>query len=221
MPYTYEYPHPAVTVDIIVFTLDAGRLKVLLIRRGREPFLGMWAMPGGFVDIDESLERAAWRELREETGVRAGHLQQLGAFGRPDRDPRERIITVVYYSAMPRENLQFRAATDASDAALFDVNDLPPLAADHARIVGHAVGRLRQQAADDTFVLRFLPAEFTLSEFQSVCEAISGVGLDKRNFRKRLRAARIVEATGRSRRAVAHRPAGLFRRRDPDKDVKP
>jgi 8-oxo-dGTP diphosphatase len=221
MPYTYEYPHPAVTVDVIVFTLDAGRLKALLIRRGREPFIGMWAMPGGFVDIDESLKRAAWRELREETGVRAGHLQQLGAFGRPDRDPRERIITVAYYSAMPREQLHFRADTDASDAALFDVHDLPPLAADHAKIIAHAVERLRQQSADDAFVLRFLPPEFTLSEFQAACEAVSGVALDKRNFRKRLRAAGIVEETGRTRRAVAHRPAALFRRKDQHQGAQP
>lgn len=214
MTYNYEYPHPAVTVDILVFTLDANRLKVLLIRRGREPFMGMWAMPGGFVEIRESLKRAAWRELREETGVRAGHLQQLGAFGRPDRDPRERIITVVYYSAMPRSELQFRADSDASAAALFDVSELPSLAADHDMIIRHALARLRQQAADLAFVLRFLPAEFTLSEFQSACESVAGERLDKRNFRKRLEAAGIVQATGQVRRAVAHRPARLYRRNE-------
>ncbi len=212
MAYTYEYPHPAVTVDILVFTIDANRLKVLLIRRAREPFMGMWAMPGGFVEIRESLKRAAWRELREETGVRAGHLQQLGAFGRPDRDPRERIITVVYYSAMSRGELHIRADSDASAAALFDMNDLPALAADHDMIIRHALARLRQQAADLAFVLRFLPAEFTLSEFQSACESVAGERLDKRNFRKRLEAAGIVQDTGQVRRAVAHRPARLYRR---------
>ncbi len=212
MSYTYEYPHPAVTVDIIVFTIESGRLKVLLIRRGQYPFEGMWAMPGGFVNIDESLKRAAWRELREETGVRAGHLQQLGAFGRPDRDPRERIITVVYYAAIPFEKLAFRAASDASDAALFDAGELPPLASDHNMIIGRAIKRLREHALDTTFVLRFLPETFTMAEYQAASECVLGLRLDKRNFRKKVVAAGRVRAIGRLRRDGAHRPARLYER---------
>ena len=212
MSYTYAYPHPAVTVDVIVFTIEAGRLKVLLIRRGQYPFEGMWAMPGGFVNIDESLKRAAWRELREETGVRAGHLQQLGAFGRPDRDPRERVITVVYYAAIPFERLAFRADSDASDAALFDVEDLPPLASDHNRIIGRAVLRLREHGADAAFVLRFLPETFTMADYQGACEAVLGQRLDKRNFRKKVGASGLVRASDRLRRNGAHRPARLYER---------
>jgi ADP-ribose pyrophosphatase YjhB (NUDIX family) len=212
MSYTYEYPHPAVTVDVIVFTVDAGLLKVLLVRRGQDPFKGLWAMPGGFVEIDESLKRAAWRELREETGVRAAYLQQLGAFGRPDRDPRERIITVVYYATVPVGELRFRADSDAEDAALFDVTALPQLASDHNMIIGRARERLRQQAVEPAFGLRFLPATFTLSEFQAVCECVQGSTLDKRNFRKKIRQAGIIEATGSRRRDGPYRPAELFRR---------
>jgi 8-oxo-dGTP diphosphatase len=212
MSYTYEYPHPAVTVDVIVFTIEAGRLKVLLIRRGRYPFEGMWAMPGGFVNIDESLKRAAWRELREETGVRAAHLQQLGAFGRPDRDPRERIITVVYYSAVPCEQLRFKAGSDASDAALFDARQLPPLAGDHNMIIGRALERLTQHGDDLRFVLRFLPREFTMREYQLSSECVLGRPLDKRNFRKKALATGQVRATDRLRRDGAHRPARLYER---------
>lgn len=212
MSYTYEYPHPAVTVDVIVFTIEAGCLKVLLIRRGQYPFEGMWAMPGGFIDINESLKRGAWRELREETGVHAAHLQQLGAFGHPDRDPRERIITVVYYSAIPFEQLQFRADSDASDAALFDAVQLPPLASDHNMIIGQALGRIRQHGGDPGFVLRFLPAEFTMGDYQQACECVLGRPLDKRNFRKKALATGQVRATDRFRRDGAHRPARLYER---------
>jgi 8-oxo-dGTP diphosphatase len=123
--YTYEHPHPAVTVDIVVFTISDGRLAVLLVRRAEWPHAGKWAIPGGFVEIDESLKRAALRELREETGLKAGFMEQLGAFGRPDRDPRERVITVVYISLAPCEQLHLEAGSDAADAKLFIVDDLP------------------------------------------------------------------------------------------------
>ena len=118
MPYTYDYPHPAVTVDVAVFTIRGGRLAVVLVRRADWPHAGKWAIPGGFVGIDESLKRAAWRELREETGLRAGYLEQLGAFGRPDRDPRERVITVVYISFAPVDRLELEAGSDAVEAVL-------------------------------------------------------------------------------------------------------
>ncbi|HEX5788742.1 MAG TPA: NUDIX domain-containing protein, partial [Woeseiaceae bacterium] len=212
MGYTYEYPHPAVTVDVIVFTVaEEARLEVLLIRRAQYPFEGMWAMPGGFVGIDESLKRAAWRELKEETGVRAASLQQLGAFGHPDRDPRERIITVVYYSAIPYGELRFRADSDAADAALFDVAALPRLAADHNMIIGRAVERLRQQGADLSFALRFLPGTFTMAEYRSAAVCVLGRPLDKRNFGRKVRHGGWIEATGEHRNSAGHRPAALYR----------
>ena len=139
MAYTYEFPHPAVTVDVVVFTTRDDDLKVLLIRRGREPFKDIWALPGGIIDIDEGLEQAARRELKEETGVDVVDLQQVGAFGDPDRDPRERVITVAYYAMIPFDQLRVEASSDASDAKLFSVNDLPELACDHALILQRAV----------------------------------------------------------------------------------
>jgi 8-oxo-dGTP diphosphatase len=164
MAYTYDYPHPAVTVDIVVFTVEDDALKVLLIRRVQEPFGGRWALPGGFIRLDESLRRAAWRELKEETGVSAGFLEQIGAFGRPDRDPRERVISVAYFALLPRNSLTIQAASDARDARLFRFDDLPELAFDHARMLRYARQRLKDKADDPSVILQLMPAEFIQEE---------------------------------------------------------
>lgn len=211
MAYTYEYPHPAVTVDVAVFTISHGRLAVVLIRRAEWPHAGKWAMPGGFVGIDESLKRAAWRELREETGLKAASLEQLGAFGRPDRDPRERVITVVYTALAAVDRLDLRAGSDASDVKLFYLDELPELAFDHGRILEHALDRLRQKLDVEDVARQLLPDSFTLTELQRACEAVEGRPIDKRNFRKRLGALGIVEPTGEQSRSGAHRPANLYR----------
>jgi len=209
--YTYEYPHPAVTVDVAVFTIADGRLAIVLVRRAAWPHAGKWALPGGFVGIDESLKRAAWRELREETGLKAGYLEQLGAFGRPDRDPRERVITVVYIALAPADRIELRAGSDAREARLFAVDELPELAFDHARIVQLAAERLRDRLDTEGVARQLLPAQFTLTELQQACEAVAGTPVDKRNFRKKLNALELVEATGEVRRDGPHRPAGLYR----------
>jgi ADP-ribose pyrophosphatase YjhB (NUDIX family) len=209
--YTYDYPHPAVTVDVAVFTIEDGELAVLLVRRGADPCAGCWALPGGFVDIRESLRRAAWRELREETGVSAGFLEQLAAFGRPDRDPRERVISVAYYALIPRGRLTIRAASDAADARLFGLSELPDLAFDHAAILRRARERIREKADDTVIAMQLVPACFSLPELQRAQELIRGRALDKRNFRKRVLAADLVEPTGEKRRAGQHRPATLYR----------
>ena len=211
MAYTYEHPHPAVTVDVAVFTLTAGRLAVVLVRRAAWPHAGKWALPGGFVDIDESLKRAAWRELREETGIKAGYLEQLGAFGRPDRDPRERVITVVYIALAAADRLELRAGSDADEARLFCLDELPELAFDHARIVQAATRRLRDRLDTEAIARRLLPQRFTLTELQQACEAVAGAPIDKRNFRKKLNALELVEATSEERRGGPHRPARLYR----------
>jgi 8-oxo-dGTP diphosphatase len=211
MPYTYDYPHPAVTVDVAVFAIRDGRLATVLVRRAAWPHAGKWAMPGGFVGIDESLKRAAWRELREETGLKAVHLEQLGAFGRPDRDPRERVITVVYISLAPGDDLQPEAGSDASEARLFFVDELPELAFDHAKILGYARERVRERLDTASVARHLMPASFTLTELQRACEAVSGTAIDKRNFRKKLRALDLVEPTGEGTRRGPHRPAQLYR----------
>ena len=211
MTYTYEYPHPAVTVDVAVFTIADGRLAIVLVRRAAWPHAGKWALPGGFVGIDESLKRAAWRELREETGLKAGYLEQLGAFGRPDRDPRERVITVVYIALAPADRVELRAGSDAREARLFALDELPELAFDHARIVQLATERLRDRLDTEGVARQLLPEQFTLTELQQACEAVAGTPVDKRNFRKKLNALELVEATGEVRRDGPHRPAGLYR----------
>jgi 8-oxo-dGTP diphosphatase len=213
MAYCYEHPHPAVSVDVAVFTFDGGGLRVLLVRRGEAPFAGRWALPGGFVDIDESLKRAAWRELREETGVQAGYLEQLGAFGHPDRDPRERVITVVYFALVSVDRIVIAAGSDAREARLFALQDLPELAFDHERIMRRLRERLRDRASSLTFALRLMPAVFTLSELQAAQEQLTGQRLDKRNFRKFVLGEALIEPTGAMQRGAAHRPAQLFRRR--------
>ena len=215
MSYTYEYPHPAVTVDVVILTIEDDTLKVLLIQRDKPPFEGMWALPGGFVEIDESLRRAAWRELKEETGVHAAFLEQLGAFGHPDRDPRERIITIAYYSLIPVERLEIQADSDARDARLFDVGNLPELATDHAKILRRAHERIKEKIDDPVIALQLVPEAFTLTELQRAHELILGTSFDKRNFRKKILALDLVEPTGEIKRGGSHRPARLYRAKDP------
>lgn len=135
MPYTYEYARPALTVDCVVFGLDEEDLKVLLIQRDLEPFEGKWALPGGFVQMDETLEEAALRELREETGVKNVYLEQLYTFGAVDRDPRERVVSVAYYALVNLYDHEIQAATDARNACWFAVDDVPVLAFDHDHIL--------------------------------------------------------------------------------------
>lgn len=211
MSYDYEYPHPAVTVDVIVYTVRGGTVEVLLIKRGGWPHTGKWAIPGGFVEIDESLKRAALRELREETGVKAGLLEQLGAFGHPDRDPRERIITVVYISLIPSDRLQIEAGSDAAEAQLFGIDALPELAFDHDKILRRARERLRDSLDVGDVAKLLMPADFTLSELQRAYETISGVSVDKRNFRKKVNSLELLDPTGGEKRDGAHRPAQLYR----------
>ncbi len=133
--YSYNYPHPAVTVDVAVFTQQDGQTRLLLIQRAHYPEQGKWALPGGFIDIDEDLEDAARRELQEETGISVGELEQLHTFGKPGRDPRERVITVVYVAVVDAGKIQVKADDDAADARWFDVGALPELAFDHPQII--------------------------------------------------------------------------------------
>ncbi len=140
MAYTYDYPRPSVTVDCIVFHKDAKDLKVLLIRRGNPPFKSQWALPGGFVDMDEELEDAAIRELQEETGLKLNGLTQMHTFGKIGRDPRGRTISVVFLGFADKETAQkVKGGDDASDAQWFDVKEVPPLAFDHNEVLKFAL----------------------------------------------------------------------------------
>lgn len=213
--YTYKHAHPAVTTDIVIFTLQDKELKVLLIQRANDPFKSHWGLPGGFIDIDEDLEVAALRELEEETGVTGVYLEQLYTFGKPDRDPRERVISVAYYALVPADRVKIHAASDAKNVGWFACKKLPELAFDHARIIELARTRLAAKMDYSTIALQFMPIKFTLSELQNVYEIIMDASLDKRNFRKRLLAYDCIEATGETRQNGKHRPARLYTLRTP------
>lgn len=208
-----RFERPLVTVDLVIFSLRQAQLQVLLVRRRNWPFEGMWALPGGFVRMDESLEEAARRELSEETGVQDVYLEQLYTFGDLGRDPRTRVITVAYFALISSDHLQLRAATDAADADWFPATRPPPLAFDHADILGYAVTRLRYKLEYSAVGFQLLPAEFTLTQLQTAYETILEEELDKRNFRRRILQAGVLEETG-FYRVGEHRPAKLYRFRD-------
>jgi 8-oxo-dGTP diphosphatase len=144
--YVYDWPRPMVTVDAAVFAFIEGRAKLLLIQRRHEPFQGRWALPGGFLDMDEDLPDAAARELAEETGLRDVRLEQLGAWGRPGRDPRGRTVTIAYFGVARDNWRQVRAADDAAGVHWFDIDALPEMAFDHGEIARRAVERLKQDS---------------------------------------------------------------------------
>jgi 8-oxo-dGTP diphosphatase len=209
--YTYEYPRPALTVDCVVFGLDEEDLKVLLIQRGLEPFKGRWALPGGFVLMEESLEDAARRELAEEAGVRPSLLEQLYTFGEPGRDPRGRVVTVAYFALVKLTDHKVQAATDASQAAWFSVWDMPKLAFDHADIVATALQRLKGKVRYQPIGFELLPPKFTLTQLQRLYETILEKELDKRNFRKKILSMDLLEELDEVEQDVSHRAARLYR----------
>jgi 8-oxo-dGTP diphosphatase len=206
-----EADRPAVAVDVVILTVREHRLEVLLVRRAHAPFEGLWAIPGGFVRPDESLEDAARRKLAEEGGARDVYLEQLYTFGDPMRDPRARVITVVYYALLRPDQLAMPTSRDAAEARLFEAYCAPDLAFDHSGILKYTLERLRGKLEYTTIGFQLLAREFTLSELQDVYEAILNRPLDKRNFRKKLLLTRIVEPTTRSRMGGQHRPALLYR----------
>jgi 8-oxo-dGTP diphosphatase len=210
MPYTYQYPRPALTVDCVVFGLDDTDLKVMLIERAGPPFQGCWALPGGFVELEESLEAAALRELQEETGIEQVFLEQLYTFGTVDRDPRERVVSVAYYALVNLSEHPVAAASDASRAEWFSVNHLPVLAFDHDKVLEMALNRLKIKVRYEPIGFELLPTKFTLTELQSLYEMILGMSLDKRNFRKRILNMDLLVALDEMQTEVSHRAARLY-----------
>jgi 8-oxo-dGTP diphosphatase len=211
--YTYEHPRPSVTVDMILFAFQNDELTVLLIRRTHDPFAGKWALPGGFVGEQEDLYDAALRELQEETNVTNVYLEQLFTFGQPERDPRARVITVAYFALLSADELaeqRIRSGSDAGEARWWSIYALPDLAFDHARILDYALQRLRWKLEWTALGFLLLPREFTLSELQKVYETVLREPLDKRNFRRKILSAGVLEETG-NMRAGDHRPAKLYR----------
>lgn len=214
-----RYPSIAVTVDVALLTICAGRFSVLLVKRGNHPYRDHWALPGGFVEPDEGLEDAARRELAEETGVRDDiHLEQLCSYGTPGRDPRARTVSVAYLGMSPAVSEPV-GGSDATRARFWSVADLinsngPPLAFDHGVIVSDAVERARSKLEYTPLAAAFCEATFTLADLRRIYEAVWGVHLDAPNFRRKVLKTRgFVEAVGDTALPPGGgRPARLYRR---------
>lgn len=206
----YEYPRPALTVDCVVFGYEESVLKVLLIERNAPPFERAWALPGGFVGIEETIDEAARRELEEETGIDNVFLEQLYTFGEVERDPRGRVVSVAYYALVALAGHTLHAATDARDAQWFSLRTIPTVAFDHAHILGVAIERLRAKVRYQPVGFELLPKKFTLTQLQHLYEAILGQSIDKRNFRKKILAMGILKPLDEYQQGVKNRPAQLY-----------
>jgi 8-oxo-dGTP diphosphatase len=199
----------AVAVDTVLFTIHDGALRVLLVKRAAAPFSGVWALPGGFVRLRESVDDAALRCLQEETGITTVYLEQLYTFGDIDRDPRGQVLSVSYYAAVGSGQLAARQH-HAPEAQWFPVDRLPTLAFDHKQIVRYALERLRNKVNYTSVAFQLLPKSFTLSELQRAYEVILGQTLDKRNFRKKMLQMGILADTRRHKAEGRRRPARLY-----------
>ena len=182
--YCYKYPHPAVTTDCVIFGFNGERLQVLLIERGIEPYKGKWALPGGFLKMDESAEECARRDLKEETGLEGAYMEQFHTFSSPERDPRERVVTIGYFALIRQQEV--KGGDDAAAAKWFPLDETPALAFDHDFILRKATQRLREQLHFQPIGFELLPEKFTLKELQSLYEAILGIHFDRRNFAKKM-----------------------------------
>lgn len=207
--YSYDYPRPAVTTDICLFTVTQDDLKILLIRRGGEPFKGSWALPGGFLQETETLDQCAARELREEAGVEGARLEAFATFSEPKRDPRYRVLTAAYFALVAEGDHALRSGTDADDARWFSMSQLPELAFDHKDIIAAARRALIARLDREPLALALLPPRFTLTQVQKVYEAVEGAPLDKRNFRRSILGKGWISETGEMERG-RQRPAMLY-----------
>jgi len=211
MPYNKTNYKPFVTVDCVVFGLDkSSDVRVLLIKRAYEPYKDSWALPGGFIKENETLDAAAQRELEEETGVRNIFIEQLYTFGNLHRDPRGHVISVAYFALINLEEHPTSAATDAKDAQWFKLSELPKLSFDHSEILDIAIKRLDSKVRYQPIGFELLPDKFTLSELQSLYETILGRALNRRNFRSKILKMDILEQLERQK-DVPHRPAFLYK----------
>lgn len=210
MPYTYKYPHPAVTTDCIVFGFDGTGLNILLIKRGIEPYKNSWAFPGGFIKMNETAEEGALRELHEETSIEDIYVEQLQAFTKVDRDPRERVITIAFTAFVRQEDYGYvKGGDDAKEAKWFSINELPPLAFDHEDILKIAIERLRNKIKLEPIAFHLLNKTFTMTQVQSIYEAVLEQKYDRRNFHKKMTALGYIIPTG-DKQTANGRPGNLY-----------
>lgn len=215
MPFPTDTGRPVLTTNIVVFSLRDERLKLLLVRRRNAPFQGYWSLPGGVVGENEDIEANANAKLEEGTGVSGLYLEQLCTFGAPDRDPRERVVSIAYYALVPSKRLRLRTDKHSEGVGWFALDELPDLAFDHAQMVETAHQRLAAKLEYSTIAFQFMPERFTLSELQNVYQIILNCDLDKRNFRKRMLAMDQIRQTPEVRKNGSHRPARLYRVNNP------
>lgn len=205
----HKFEKPSVTADIVIFTIDEDKLKVLLVKRNLNPYKGKWALPGGFVRIDESLEDAAKRELEEETGVKNVYLEQLYSFGEPKRDPRGRVITVSYMALVNSDKIKLVASTDVSDAKWFSVDSISDLAFDHKKILDYSLKRLKWKFEYTLVAFSLLPKKFVISQIQKMYEIVFDKKFDKRNFVKKIISLDILKEEGLNK-DVPYRPPMMY-----------
>lgn len=208
--YTYDYPRPALTSDCVLFGFDEGELKLLLLQRSIDPWKGYWALPGGFVLMEETTEEAARRILKEKANVGKIFMEQLYTFSDVDRDTRGRVVSVAHYALVKLADYQVKAGRDTKDAEWFPISGIPKLAFDHNTIVKTAIERLRGKVRYQPIGFELLPAKFTLTQLQHLYEAILGEELDKRNFRKKILGMGLLIALDEKEKNVAHKAAQFF-----------
>ncbi|CAL2083308.1 8-oxo-dGTP diphosphatase [Tenacibaculum sp. 190524A02b] len=200
-----------VAVDAVVFGYDKKQLSVLLIKRGVQPFKNSWALPGGLVKENESLEEAVQRELEEETGVTIDYLEQLYTFGKPGRDPRNRVVSVTYFGLVSPQHFKIAAATDAAEVQWFSINELPELAFDHSIILDKALKRLQSKINYQPIGFELLKKEFPFSDLENLYQTILDRKIDRRNFRKKILSFDILIETDKIHKPSSGRPAKLFK----------
>lgn len=210
MPFQNDFFKSAFSVDNIIFGFDQDALKVLLIKRASEPFMGQWALPGDLVRPDEDLDEAAFRVLEQLTGVKDVYLEQVHTFGEVNRHPRGRVITIAYYSLVNIKNVSIRAASFADKVAWKEVRSINSLAFDHFSIMQTCLRRLRADVKVQPIGFELLPPKFTLTELQRLYESVLEKDLDKRNFRKKILSMNVLRSLEEQQKNVAHRPAMLY-----------
>ena len=198
------------TVDAVVFGYEYGKISVLLIKRKYEPFKKKWAIPGGFVLNDESLEEAVERELEEETGVKISYLEQLYTFGSPSRDPRGRVVSIAYFGLVRPNTFKIFASTDAAEVQWFNIDELPELAFDHKKILEIAIKRLQGKITYEPIGFELLDKKFTFSDLEKLYTTLLGREIDRRNFRKKIIGLNVLDELDEKVSKGSGRPANLF-----------
>lgn len=205
-----KYKFAVIAADVVIFAIERGVLKVLLIKMEKKPFTGIWAAPGGLVQPREPVDAAAKRHIASKTGIKSAYLEQLYTFGKPDRDPFGRVVSVAYMALLPDTAITLKTTAEYTNVRWFGINNLPKLAYDHKEIINYAIGRLGAKLRYTNIAYSLLPKKFTLGELQRAYEVVLDKTFDKRNFRKKFLALKLVKRLREKKLGQASRPAELY-----------